>query len=228
MKPLEEKKEPQRISEYEVIDGLAAFGIAISPLVASRIAEYHYLLLEWNRKISLTTVPESEILPRHFGESLFGAAAAGITSGHLLDVGSGAGFPGLPIALLHPGVCAVLLEPNGKKAAFLAEAARRLELADRVKIFRSRLEDYRPGNTRYDYITSRAVRVEQPFLENCRNLLAPAGKLVLWQSEEDFALLREFPGWTWADHIRVPSSEHRLVVCGKPTEATGVSRETSP
>ncbi len=226
MRPPEEEQEPKRISKDEVIAGLAAFGVAISSLQARRIAEYHQLLLQWNRKISLTTVPESEILARHFGESLFGAKVAGINSGDLLDVGSGAGFPGLPIAIVHPAIGAVLLEPNGKKAAFLGEVVRKLDLRDRVRISRSRLEDYRAGEARYDVITSRAVRVERSFLENCRNFLAEGGRLILWQSEEDFAELREIGGWIWADAIRIPASDHRLVVWGRPMEEADVSRET--
>jgi 16S rRNA (guanine527-N7)-methyltransferase len=220
------EEQPARISEEKVAYGLASFGVAATPLLAGRIADYHHLLLQWNRKISLTTVPESEILPRHFGESLFGAKVAGIERGHLLDVGSGAGFPGLVIALAHPGIQAVLLEPSGKKAAFLAEAARKLALTDRVLISRTRLEDYRAVAAGCDFITSRAVRIEEPFLESCRRLLTPKGKLVLWQSEEDFVDLREIGGWNWAGPIRIPLSERRLVVWGRPIAAEGVSRET--
>jgi 16S rRNA G527 N7-methylase RsmG len=132
----------------------------------------------------------------------------------------------LVIALAHPGIQAVLLEPSGKKAAFLAEVARKLALTDRVLISRSRLEDYRAVAAGCDFITSRAVRIEEAFLEICRKLLTPKGRLVLWQSEEDFAELRGFGGWNWAEPIRIPGTERRLVAWGRPKQGADVSRET--
>ena len=125
------------------------------------IQSYIGLLLQWNRSISLTTVTDPEDVVRfHFGESLFAASCVPITDGRLADVGSGAGFPGLPLKMLIPSLDLTLIESNAKKAAFLAEAVRRLGL-DGVHIFRGRMEEFQDGldlisSTSFDVITARA------------------------------------------------------------------------
>src|SRR5689334_6164175 len=92
--------------------------------LGDRIRAYIALLSEWNRKISLTAVTDPiEIVKFHFGESLFAAYTLEIGDGRLADVGSGAGFPGIPIALAVPCVQVTLIEANAKKAAFLYEVA---------------------------------------------------------------------------------------------------------
>ena len=99
-------------------------------------------LLKWNAKISLTAVrsPE-EIVQRHFGESFFAAERAGVAEAFsLIDVGSGAGFPGLPMAILAPTVQVTLIESQQKKVAFLREVVRALELKN-VSVYAGRAED---------------------------------------------------------------------------------------
>lgn len=210
-----------------IIRALRPFGVAVPEIHARQIAEYMRLLVIWNRKLSLTTVTDPEqILNRHFGESLFGAHAAGISSGSLLDVGSGAGFPALPIAIVSEEIREILLEPNVKKAAFLSEICRTLGLVDRIKILRSRLETYEPDDSAFDFITSRAVRVTSFFLDRCRGLLRPGGKLVLWLGQEDAESLLKTEGWLWAVPARIPGSERRQVVWGTPVPAD-VPRETN-
>ena len=91
------------------------------------------------RRFSLTTVTDPlEIIRFHFGESLFAAKSLPITKGRLADVGSGAGFPGLPIRMISPNVDLLLIEPNLKKVAFLAEVIRSLDL-NRTEVFRGRI-----------------------------------------------------------------------------------------
>lgn len=198
-----------------VIEALAPLGIQASAAQAGQIAQYVSLLLRWNQRVSLTTITDPEqILVRHFGESLFGAQAAGIESGALLDVGSGAGFPSLPIAIFSPEIREILLEPNVKKAAFLAETCRVLGITGRVRILRSRLETYEPAESAFDFITSRAVRLTPVFLDRCRDLLAPGGKLVLWLGQQEAGTLAQAPGWIWADPVRIPGSERRFIAWG--------------
>lgn len=195
---------------------LAKFEIPISDSMAGHILEYVDLLARWNEKISLTSIRDPLlIVERHFGESLFGAGCAEIDSGELLDIGSGAGFPALPIAMLRPRLRAVLLEPNAKKAAFLAEVCRVLRLSNRVNISRSRLEDYsRPE--KFDFVTSRAVRVTSAFLDQCLGLIKENGKLALWLGLEDARAATGIPGWSWSDPVRIPDSETRCILIGNP------------
>lgn len=198
---------------------LREFQVEVSEPLAGRIADYVRLLLRWNQKVSLTTVTAPrEILTRHFGESLFGAQMAGIRAGSLIDVGSGAGFPALPIALLAPEIRETLLEPNVKKATFLAEACRQLDLVGRVKVVRARIEEFAAPDQSFDFVTSRAVRVTRDFLKKCAQMLSPGGTMVLWISEEEMAALQENRDWTWSKPARIPGSERRYIFSGQPTQ----------
>jgi 16S rRNA (guanine527-N7)-methyltransferase len=196
---------------------LREFQVDIAGPLAGQIADYVRLLVRWNQKVSLTTITAPrEILTRHFGESLFGAQVAGIRAGRLLDVGSGAGFPAMPIAMLAPGIRETLLEPNVKKAAFLAEACRHLGLVNRVQVVRARLEEFPAPEQLFDFITSRAVRVTPDFLKKCRQMLLPGGTLVLWIAEEEMASLQENRDWSWSEPARIPGSEHSYIFWGQP------------
>jgi 16S rRNA (guanine527-N7)-methyltransferase len=124
------------------------------PSIHDKLLIYLELITKWNERINLTAIrtPE-EIVRRHFGESLFvgGHVGACVT---LLDYGSGAGFPGVPIQLLRPDVQMTLAESQGKKAAFLNEVVRSLGLptevwADRVELM--------PAARRFDTVVLRAV-----------------------------------------------------------------------
>lgn len=128
--------------------------LARRPQLLPRLAAYLDLLLRWNSKVNLTSVREPEaIVTRHLGESLF----AGLQlrpAGTLLDLGSGAGFPGLPIQLLYPDLTVTLAESQVRKAAFLREAVRVLDLA--TKVWPRRAEDL-PRGSRFDTVVLRAV-----------------------------------------------------------------------
>src|SRR5579863_9866495 len=154
----------------------------LAPLSADQltaISTYVDLLLRWNARINLTAVREEEyIVTRHFGESLFAArhlfpASRTATAAHLIDVGSGAGFPGLPIKIWNPGLRVTLIDSNQKKATFLREAVRTLEITN-VEVFAGRAEDY-PGHA--DIVTLRAVEKFDQSLPAATNLLnsGPAG-----------------------------------------------------
>ena len=132
----------------------------ISPLQLQQISTYLELLLRWNARVNLTSVREPEyIVTRHFGESLFAASQlfpAGqlpASNCRLLDVGSGAGFPGLPIKIWAPPLALTLIESRQRKATFLREVVRALGLTD-VTVFSGRAQDF-PG--RAEVVTVRAV-----------------------------------------------------------------------
>src|ERR1051326_6320406 len=121
----------------------------LSEAQLSQVSTYLDLLLKWNAKINLTSVRSpDEILTRHFGDSCFLAHQLRnhqvTKSPHqqvLIDLGSGAGFPGLPLKIYAPNLCVTLIESNQKKATFLGEVIRALKLTG-INVFASRAEDY--------------------------------------------------------------------------------------
>jgi len=119
-----------------------------------KLSLYLDLLLKWNARTNPTAIRDpEEIVRRHFGESLF--TAAHLPAAHtLLDFGSGAGFPGLPIALFHPQLRVPLAESQNKKAAFLREAVRTLQLS--TQVWPNRVESMSPDQ-RFDIVAMRAV-----------------------------------------------------------------------
>jgi 16S rRNA (guanine527-N7)-methyltransferase len=209
-----------RLAREKILESMKQFGVPVSPLLADQISEYIDLLLFWNEKINLTSVTDPpKILEVHFAESFFGAISQGIESGDLVDVGSGAGFPALPIVMLRPGIRATLLEPNAKKAAFLWEVSRKVGIVDRITVVRSRLEDF-PAAPNADFITSRAVRAGDPsFLGHCSQLLKPGGRLVLWLTVQDASALKTQPGWRWEAPVLIPFRAEACVVSGMPIES---------
>ena len=129
------------------------------PSLLPQLSAYLDLLLKWNARTNLTAIRDpEEIVRRHFGESLFAAQHLGPPEqlpNTLLDLGSGAGFPGLPIALLHPEIRITLAESQNKKSTFLREAVRTLGLQN-VEIWPARAESM-PPTRQFHTVTMRAV-----------------------------------------------------------------------
>ncbi len=215
----------KRLSNQQIARILAEYSISAdseSRLVAG-IQSYVGLLLQWNRSISLTTVTDPEDVIRfHFGESLFAASCVPITDGRLADVGSGAGFPGLPLKMLIPSLDLTLIESNARRAAFLAEAVRRLGL-DEAHIFRGRMEEFQDGldlisSAAFDVIIARAFGQFDSLLAWSRAHLADSGKIVLWLGQEDVASISRKSGWGWGEPAQIPGSKRRFIVWGKARE----------
>ncbi|HEV2386193.1 MAG TPA: 16S rRNA (guanine(527)-N(7))-methyltransferase RsmG [Candidatus Acidoferrales bacterium] len=201
----------------DVGEALRRFGIELELDVASRLILYLELLLRWNEKVALTSITDPhEILERHFAESIFGAIRAGIQGGTLLDIGSGSGFPAIPIALAVPNLREVLLEPNLKKSVFLSEVCRKLSLDNRVKVERARLEDYGGRGSHFDFITTRAVKLTPERLRQCAALLCPKGRLVMWLGSRDIESVLQTGHWQWSAPVRLPGSKQRLILWGHP------------
>jgi len=155
----------------------------VPPALYAQLSTYLDLLLHWNARTNLTAIRDPEgIVCRHFGESLFcGRQLASRLPGTatLLDFGSGAGFPGLPIQLLLPEFRVTLAESQGKKSAFLCEAIRTLHLP--TQVWADRVESMPPAQS-FNAVTLRAVDQMELALETARPRVAPGGLLVSFTS----------------------------------------------
>lgn len=142
--------------ESQIAALLAPYLPEIPNGIAAQLSRYLDVLLKWNARTNLTAIREPEqIVQRHFGEGLFAGRHLHPETKTLLDLGSGAGFPGLPIALLHPEIAVTLAESQNKKATFLREAVRTLRLKN-VEIWAARAESL-PVEGQFDTVTLRAV-----------------------------------------------------------------------
>jgi 16S rRNA (guanine527-N7)-methyltransferase len=195
----------------------------------AQLAAYLDLLVRWNARMNLTAVREpEEIVTRHFGESLFAARhlypERGIQDSRLVDLGSGAGFPGLPIKIWAPTLQATLLESNQRKATFLREVVRALQLRE-VEVLAIRAEEYAVPVSSSGFpissctITLRAVERFQQIVPAAVNLLgqfpASARRLALLigtaQVETACTLANRV---TWSDPLDVPGSSRRVLLVG--------------
>ena len=207
------------INNQQISRSLSTFGIAPSGEQITMIREYVLLLLKWNQSISLTTVTDpEEIISRHFGESMFANKLLPMESCRLADVGTGAGFPGLPLKILSPSLELVLIESNKKKYAFLSEVVRTLGLKG-VEVIPDRFEQIRPENFRIDFISARALGDFKELFRWSAQALKPGGRILLWVGAEDATRLASNPSWIWEPATRIPDSQRRYILMGRPNAA---------
>jgi 16S rRNA (guanine527-N7)-methyltransferase len=165
------------------------------PQIHAQLAIYLELILKWNTRTNLTSIrtPE-EIVRRHFGESLFVGTHLGPWA-TLLDFGSGAGFPGIPIQLLRPDVQVTLADSQGKKAAFLREAVRSLGLP--TEVWAGRVESM-PPERQFDTVTLRAVdnmdaAVQSASLRARNHVMIHGTSRAFPSLSEDFSIAEPIP-----------------------------------
>lgn len=187
----------------------------ISRLPAAAVAQleaYLGLLLRWNARLNLTAVRDPEaIVRRHFAESLFAAEHIPAEAATLLDFGSGAGLPGIPVAIARPGIAVTLAESQGKKAVFLREAVRTLGL--RAEVWAGRVEQM-PAERVFDAVTLRAV---DKMAQACRLAvprLAPGGCLAVFTTMAARTRLEELAGIRWTASHGIPGSRQELLRIG--------------
>jgi len=205
------------ISLPEIAHALAPYDAgSLSEFQLISIARYVALLRKWNETVPLTAIEdETEMVARHFGESIFAASILPMGSGRLADVGSGAGFPGLPLKIAVPGLSVTLLEPNIKKCAFLREVQTALALTD-VETVRCRYEEFPAKPNSFDFICSRALGGYKRLLQWSKPLLGNQGRVVLWLGTDDSTLISRTKGWAWELPVKIPESLRRVVLVGRP------------
>jgi 16S rRNA (guanine527-N7)-methyltransferase len=203
---------------------------SLTPLdapIANQFGTYCALLLRWNARTNLTAIRDEEgILSRHFVESI--ACARALPSGvvTLLDFGSGAGFPGIPIALCRPEITVTLAESQSKKAAFLREVARTLDLS--TKIHSARAETL---TRKFDCVILRAVDHMGLAAQAATDLVAPEGWLALMTTTPELDSLKASidPEFVFSPSVLLPGGESRvLALAQRPVLKPRCSTWNSP
>jgi 16S rRNA (guanine527-N7)-methyltransferase len=202
---------PQRRS---LIEGAAALGIALDEGKAAQLCALLEELLRWNRTFNLTAIDEpGEMITHHLLDSL--SVHHALAGRQVADVGTGAGFPGLPLALLNPERHFTLLDSNGKKLRFVGHAARLLGLAN-VDAVHMRAESFTP-RVPLDTIVARAFAALPTLLESVAGLCNPQTRVLAMKGRHPEAELAALPpGWQVerVEELRVPGldEERHLVV----------------
>ena len=188
-----------------------------------QIQQYIRILLVWNEKINLTAIRDPlEILYRHFCESMFAAEAIPLKNGRLADIGSGGGFPGLPLKIMRPGLQVFLVESNIKKVTFLAEVIRELGL-NGAQVLARRYEELGEEVAPLDYVCTRALGEFPAFLEWATSEQISAKQVILWIVGRDLEEIHKIRSWDWSEPIEVPHSLRRLILLGTRKSSTTVA-----
>jgi len=192
---------------------LCDFKITIDNTQVVLIQRYISVLLHWNEKLNLTAIRDPlDILHRHFCESMYGGVAVEVF-GRLADIGSGPGFPGIPLKILRPELELFLVESNIKKGTFLAEVVRELELTN-ARVLISRYEELGEELAPLDFVCSRALGEFGPFLKWAGSEQLSARRLLLWIGGRDLDEVQKVRSWEWQEPILVPNSLRRYILQG--------------
>ncbi|MCD6726333.1 MAG: 16S rRNA (guanine(527)-N(7))-methyltransferase RsmG, partial [Solirubrobacteraceae bacterium] len=200
------RTEEERMStEQQLKAGIAALGLGLPEGAEAKLLAYLALLDKWNRVYNLTAVRDpARMVSHHLLDSL--AVVPYFEGASVLDVGSGGGLPGIPLAIARPELQVTLIDSIAKKTAFLLQAKAELGLAN-LQVVTGRVEDFRPASG-FDVVTSRAFSDLKELVVLTRHLLAPGGRWLAMKGlypNEEIAVLP-------AD-VKV-SADHALVVPG--------------
>jgi len=203
---MESNRFPEAV-QRELDAGLAA--LRLDPDLATPLLAYLALLDRWNRTYNLTAVRDpADMVARHLLDSL--AMLPFVGDGALADLGTGPGLPGIPLAIARPPLQVTLVESNGKKARFLREAVRTLQLRN-ARVAESRIESL-DEPAAYDAITARALATLPLIVELGGPLLKPTGRLLAMKGARPDEEIAALPGGWRVDGV------HRLVVPGLAAE----------
>jgi len=197
-------------AEIRLQQGVTKLGLDVTVETQEKLIAYLQLMLKWNKAYNLTAIRELDsMVIRHVLDSL--SILPYINQSPVLDVGTGAGLPGIPLALCQPDYQFVLLDSNGKKTRFLTQA--KIELGiENIEVIHSRIEDYKP-DYRFEMITCRAFAALNTILDLTQHLVTSSTRVMAMKGKEEMPVLAE--GYTQlAQHeLQVPwlDEERRLI-----------------
>ena len=191
--------------EQQLAEGMKALGLDLPADVQERLLAYAAFLEKWNRTYSLTALRDPKLaVSHHLLDSL--AIMPYVSASTLLDVGSGGGQPGIPLAIARPDLAVTLLDSNGKKTAFLQQAVIELGLKN-VQVVTARVEEFKPAAP-FVAITSRAFAELADFVGLTRHLLAPGGEWLAMKGQRPVEEMNKLPAGVSVTAV------HRLLVPG--------------
>jgi 16S rRNA (guanine527-N7)-methyltransferase len=191
--------------EEALAQGLAALGIALPAAAREKLLAYAALLYKWNKTYNLTALRDpDQALSHHLLDSL--AVLPHLPAGRLLDVGSGGGMPGIPLAIARPELAVTLLDSNSKKSAFLQQAAIELALPN-ISVHGGRVEQYHPS-VGFATITARAFSELAHLVDLSRHLLVEDGRWLALKGVRPDAEIARLPPEVLVEGV------HRLAVPG--------------
>ena len=196
----------------KIESGLVALTLKSDPEVVEKLEQYLALITKWNKVTNLTSIDNPEqMVVIHLLDSL---SIQPYLSGHrILDVGSGAGLPGIPLALINQDKDFVLLDSNGKKTRFMVQAAIELGIRN-IEVVHSRAQDFQGE---FDHVVCRAFAGTDDFVKTCSHLLAPGGTLLAMKGPAESSVTPP-PGFKQSIHqLHVPDmpSERYLLEFGR-------------
>jgi 16S rRNA (guanine527-N7)-methyltransferase len=202
---------PERI---KLESGLDRLGLQVDPPVIGQLLTYMDLLKEWSGTYNLVAPREREfLLTRHVLDSL--SIAPWLQAGNLLDIGTGAGLPGVPLAIVKPEMKVTLIDSAGKKIRFIRHVGRTLKLAN-IEPLHQRVEDLADDRV-FENICSRAFAALKDFVKAARPRMTGSTRLLAMKGANPKMELKELPGWASVDRIEelaVPylHAERHLVI----------------
>jgi len=208
-----------------ISQGCSVLNPELDDAAVEKFVVFIRLLEKWNRVTNLTAVRDPlQMVTRHILDSL--AVIPFLTRGSLLDVGSGAGLPGVPIAIARPGLDVTLLDANAKKLRFVRQAAAELGL-DNVQVVQARMQEYQPGRS-FDMVISRAVASLDELYQQTVHLLRPGGRMLFMKGavpEQEIGALQDGRAGLHIERLNIPglAAERHLLWL----ETTGESSTTA-
>ena len=208
-----------------IFQGCSVLNPELDNAAVEKFVVFIRLLEKWNRVTNLTAVRDPlQMVTRHILDSL--AVVPFLTRGSLLDVGTGAGLPGVPIAIASPGLDVTLLDSNAKKLRFVRQATAELGL-DNVQVVQARMQEYQPGRS-FDMVISRTVASLSELYQQTVHLLRPGGRMLFMKGavpEQEIGALQDGRAGLHIEHLNIPglAAERHLLWL----ETTGESSTTA-
>ena len=218
---------PSVLTTEEISQILSDFGLECDSLTIERVETYLRFLSKWNVRMNLTAIQSQvDVLKILFAESFFAAALVGDPTGPVLDIGSGAGFPGLAMAVCRPELNLILLEPRKKRAAFLSALRRELGLRG-VAVWNYRLEDCAMANFSElpAVLTMRAVgRIGTVVRRGARLLQGDRRSLLFSRIQAAKSTMENVEAVCWQPEVPIPWNPSHVILLGHTM--ADVPRET--